>query len=218
MPAIYRFLAVFGATYLVANLLLALPAVREPFLTTFRELSAKTIEWAFSDAHIETQDAFDASGRADPNTFYLVYGNPATLRAEQERAVQAGLSEYRASTFSFQIFLFQLFAVPFFFLISLFVASPMRMAERLKYGTLAILILLTLLLTKCILLAAFHIASSGIGIYPLSESEQSLVSRLVSMMSMGFSIAFSFVLWLGLGFRNSRFMELFNEIFKEIRR
>ncbi|MCC6754150.1 MAG: hypothetical protein IT266_09235 [Saprospiraceae bacterium] len=217
MPLIFRFLAVFGATYLAANLVLAVPSVRDPFLASFRWLSAKTIKWAFSDAHVETQDAFDTAGKRDPNAFYLVYGNPVTLRAERERAVQAGLSEYRASTFSFQIFLFQLFAVPLLFLVSLFVASPMPIAGRLKYGLLAILILLILILTKCLLLAAYHIASSGIGLYQLSEGEQSLVTRLVSMMSMGFSIVFSFVLWLGLGFRNSRFMELFNQMFKEIR-
>lgn len=198
-------------------LLLKIQIVESCINSGFRNSVEWVLHQAFPEAYIETQNYLDANNQLDPNSFYLVYGNPATIAAEEAYAAQQQLKEYKISTFSFQFFIFQMFVVPFVFLFSIFLASPIQWKKKLSNTGFAALALLALILLKTLLLTLFSIANTQIGIYTLSESQLSWVFHIISAMTLGFSVMFVFCLWLLLGFRNSTFNTLFSNYINQFK-
>lgn len=198
-------------------LLLKIPIVESCINSGFRNSVEWVLKQTFPEAYIETQNFADANNQLDPNSFYLVYGNPATIAAEEKYAAQQQLKEYKISTFSFQFFIFQMFVVPFVFLFSIFLSSPINWKKKLINTGYAALALLALILLKTLLLTLFSIANSQIGIYTLSESQLSWVFHIISAMTLGYSVMFVFCLWLLLGFRNSTFNTLFSNYINQFK-
>ncbi len=217
MNPILKFIGLCLVFYTAFMMLFKLDGIESGMNKGFRN----TVEWilkkTFPEAFIETQDFKDASNRIDPNSFYLVYGNPSVIQAEKDYATQNQLSEYKISTFSLQFFIFQIFVVPFIFLISIFLASPMPWRSKLIYLSIASLILILVMIAKLILLTQFSIANNQIGIYELSDSSLKLVFYIVSAMTLGFSIMLVFCLWLILGFRQSAFNNLFSNFINQFK-
>lgn len=57
--------------------------------------------------------------------------------------------------------------------------------------------------SKTIFYALSVISDSTIGIYKLSQSASSMLTRFINLTSLGFSITLAFILWLIFGFRKS---------------
>lgn len=57
--------------------------------------------------------------------------------------------------------------------------------------------------SKTIFYALSVISDSTIGIYKLSQSASSMLTRFINLTSLGFSITLAFILWLVFGFRKS---------------
>ncbi len=217
MSGVLKFIVFCLLLYTAFMLLLKIPLVESGINSGFRSSVEWVLKQAFPDAYIETQNYLDANNQLDPNSFYLVYGNPKTIAAEEAYAAQQQLKEYKISTFSFQFFIFQMFVVPFGFLFSIFLASPMDWRKKLIKTGISALALLTLILIKTLLLTLFSIANTQIGIYTLSESQLSWVFHIISAMTLGFSVMFVFCLWLLLGFRNSKFNSMFSNYINQFK-
>lgn len=211
---IVRFILIFIIAYAIT----AYTADHAPVNTMVRNVFKWTVEQfaqsTFQNAFIETQTTKNASGGTDKNAFYLVYGNPSTIKREQDEALQQGLNQYRISSYSIQLFTFQMFTVPVAFLLSLFIASPMNTKAKLINFIFAASVLILIILIKSMILLAFSISNQSIGIYQYSADTMQNLARLISMMSLGFSIMAGFILWLIFGFRNSSLAELINGYFK----
>lgn len=217
MNQILKFIVFSLLIYTALMLMLKIQIVETGLNSGFRN----SVEWilknTFSDAYIETQNYIDENNRIDPNSFYLVYGNPATIAAEEAYAAQQQLKEYKISSYSFQFFIFQMFVVPFVFLFSIFLASPMDWKKKLSNTGIATLSLLAMIFLKTLLLTLFSVANTQIGIYTLSESQLAWLFHIVSAMTLGFSVMFVFCLWLLLGFRNSTFNNLFSNYINQFK-
>ncbi len=214
MKQVFQFVLVFLVAYTAIILLVQSRGAEEAIHSFAKSAVQASLKSFLPEAYIEIQDVKSPDGKMDLNSFYVVYGNPATIQAEQLEAQKQNASEYRISTYSFTLFLFQLFTVPIVFVCSLFIATPMEWKKKLKFIAVSLLIILCVIFLKCILLALFNIANAGIGIYALTEGQMNLTVRVVSMLSLGFSIITGFVLWLVFGFRNSHLMNLFNDFVK----
>lgn len=214
MKGILQFVLVFVVLYAGFILLLQTASMQPLVNGFFRDLTEWTIKASLPKAYIETQDFINEQGQPDPNVFYLVYGNPEVIRAEQDYAARMGLREYKISTYSIQFYIFQMFTVPLAFLISIFLATPAPWRRKSIYLALSLLILTAVILLKCSLLGLYTISEAKIGLYVLSESTSSLVYRVVMALTLGFSIIFGFCLWLIFGFRNSPFSDQFLDYLK----
>lgn len=204
--------------FVIAYALIAYTADHAPVNTLVQNVFKWTVEHfaqsTFQDAFIETQKINHESGGTDKNAFYLVYGNPTTIKREQDEALKQGLSQYRISSYSIQLFTFQMFTVPIAFLLSLFMACPMKSRSKLKNFILAASILIFIILIKSMILLGFSMSNQSIGIYQYSDETMQNLARLISMMSLGFSIMVGFILWLIFGFRNSTLAEFINGYIK----
>jgi len=80
----------------------------------------------------------------------------------------------------------------------------------------ALLILLVVILIKVYFLILYNLNASATGVYRLSESELEWVLRLISMLTLGFSVMLCFVLWLIFGFRKSNLTTVFSDYFKNM--
>ncbi len=214
MRLVMQFVLLFIIAYTAMILLVQTKFAEQTIHSFAKSLVEGTLESFLPDAYIETQDVQSAQGKMDWNSFYVVYGNPKTIQMEQLEAQKSQATEYRISTYSFTLFIFQLFTVPIVFIISLFLATPMDWKKKLKSILIAVAIILAVILSKCILLALFNISNTGIGVYSLSETQMNIIVRVVAMLSLGFSIISGFVLWLVFGFRYSQLMNLFNNFVK----
>lgn len=210
MKEILKFVGLFLILYASLIYVCNLNPIKSIINSFFRKTVEVIIKSSLPEAYIETQKFMDKNQQVDPNIFYLVYGNPAVINAEHEFANKQGLKEYSISTHSIQFYIFQMLTVPIVFLISIFGATPMTGRSKVKSLAIGLLLLFLLILFKCILFALYRISSSNIGIYELSDSSLSIVSRLVMILTLGFSIIYSFCLWLLFGFRNSVFSTQFN--------
>lgn len=180
----------------------------------FRQSVELSVKGALPDAYIQTQEFKDANQNLDPNIFYLVYGNPKVIQAEQEFANKQGLKQYKISSYSFQLYIFQMFTVPFGFLLAIFLATPMFWKTKMISLGISWFLLIILLMIKCILISLFSISNQKIGIYSLDETQANVVFKMVNALNLGFTIFFSFCLWLIFGFRNSLFNEQFSQFIK----
>ena len=218
MKGIIKFTLLFVVLY-AGFILLLQTAFMQPVVNGFfRDLTEWTIKASLPKAYIETQDFIDNKGKADPNVFYLVYGNPEVIRAEQDYAARMGLREYKISTYSIQFYIFQMFTVPLAFLVAIFLATPAPWKRKSANLVLSLLILTAVILLKCSLLGLYTISEAKIGLYALSESSLSLVYRVVMALTLGFSIIFGFCLWLIFGFRYSPFSNQFLDYLKRFQK
>ncbi|MBK8451632.1 MAG: hypothetical protein IPL42_17090 [Saprospiraceae bacterium] len=210
MKDIFKFIGIIIATYAVIMLLLNVSFLEKPFNSIFRQSLESIVKLSFPDAYIETQDFLNAKQKSDPNVFYLVYGNPAVIKAEADYAAKQNLSEYKISSYSSQFYIFQLFTVPLVFLISIFVATPIPFNKKFINLGFSILCFLVFIYFKSYLLTLFSISNSQIGIYQLNDSSMAMLSRIISALTLGLSIILIFCIWLIFGFRNSVFYSQFN--------
>lgn len=211
---IFLFLIGYGLIIYICNLNFTQSVINSLFRSTVK-LSIKT---ALPNAYLETQNYLDSDLKTDPNVFYIVYGNPSVINAEKEFATKQGLKEFSISTYSIQLYIFQMLTVPFTFLISLFLATPMRWQSKLKSLGISLLLLFLVIISKCVLLTLFSIANAKIGIYTLSDSGLFIIYRAVVMLTLGFSIVICFCLWLLFGFRNSLFSSQFSNFIKSFQK
>ena len=214
MKEILKFVCLFLISYGLLIYISNFNGVRMIIHDFFKSSVSIAVKSALPDAYIDIQNYFDADHKIDPNIFYVVYGNPTIINAEKEFATKQGFKEYKISTFSFQLYIFIILIVPFSFLISLFLATPMRWQTKIKSLGISVIILLILIISKCILLTLFNIANLKIGIYTLSDFSLYLVYRATTMLTLGFIIIICFCLWLLFGFRNSLFSSQFNNFIK----
>ena len=119
-------------------------------------------------------------------------------------------------TKSIQFKLFEMFTIPLLFLISIFIATPIAVRQKLKGLLWSAIILLVFLLFKVLLLALFNISNARIGVYELTDASMSSLNTLISMFSLGFSMSLALILWLIWGFRKSSFIHYLNQIFSNL--
>lgn len=216
MKEILKFLLLFLGVYAVVIFLQNFQPVQSAIQHGFRTSIELFLKASFPKAYIETQNYQDAAGKFDANIFYLRYGNPEVIQAEHDFARKNQMKEYKISSHSIQLYIFQLFTVPMAFLLALFMASPMLWKPKLKYLLLTMGIMSLIILLKVNLLTLYNMNISKIGVYTLTIQELSWVFRLISMLTLGFSIMICFILWLLFGFRNSRFAFIVNSFFKNL--
>lgn len=217
MKSIFKFIGSVIVVYTLLILIYNYTFINKPVNQLFRNAIEFVISTTFQKVFVETQDFIDALQKKDPNIFYVVYGNPSVIEAEKAYAAKNNLKEYRISTFSFQFFIFQILIVPVAFLVSLFVATPMELKLKMKYLGISLLLFFIFIFIKSALLSYYSFIQSQIGIYSLSDTAFTLLARSVSALSLGFSIIFSFCIWLVLGFRYSNFYSQLNLLLKQIK-
>ncbi|MBK9109159.1 MAG: hypothetical protein IPM92_12540 [Saprospiraceae bacterium] len=216
MKEILKFLLLFLGVYAIVIFLQSFHPVQSAIQYSFRSSIELFLKASFPKAYIETQNYQDAAGNFDSNIFYLRYGNPEVIQAEHDFARKNQMKEYKISSHSIQLYIFQLFTVPLAFLIALFVASPMLWKPKLKYLLLSLTIMSLIILLKVNLLTLYNMNISKIGVYTLATEDLTWVFRLISMLTLGFSIMICFILWLLFGFRNSRFALIVNSFLKSL--
>lgn len=214
MKPLYRFILLTILVYAMIMVMLSNSFASKFLCSGFQEMTTIFLKWTLPEAHIESQQAFDALKRPDPNSFHLIYGNPEIIRAEHQYARSQNLKEYKISTYSIQLFFFQLFTVPVAFLLALFIATPMPWKQKVKFSGIGIVLLLIAILSKVYLLMLYNFNVSAIGVYRLSASGMEWITRIISMLTLGFSIMLCFVLWLLLAFRNSKLASLISDYLK----
>jgi hypothetical protein len=216
--AILKFSGIFLICYLVCLGLFTQSFVGNATYKILRGITTKSIQWVLPSAHVEAQEYKDPnSGKKDPSAMYLVYGNPLLIKKAMEEARKSGQSQVNIPTRSIVFRLFEMFLVPLFFLISIFIATPLSIKEKLKGLGYSLLILLLFLILRCIILAMFNISNDQIGIYEYSESTMDNLSFLVSVFTLGFNMSLAFVLWLYFGFRKSSFSVFFISLFNQVK-
>jgi hypothetical protein len=218
MKDILKFVVLFLMSYGILIYLCNQKLAQSLINDNFRHTVEYFIKATLPNAYIETQNYVDANGITDHNLFHVVYGNPEVIHAEKEFATKQGLKEYKISTYSFQVYIFHMLIVPLVFLLSIFLATPMPWRSKLKSITISLLLLLALIIGRCILITLFEIANIKIGIYMLNDSSLYLCFKLVSMLTLGFSIMFVFFLWLLFGLKNSLFASQFSNFIKSFQK
>ena len=191
-------------------------AVRIKMNSFYSKTTSSFIKLGLPSAHIETQNVFLPNRKIDPQKVFLVYGNPETIKNEMEEARRNRLSEVKISTKSTHFYFFELFTVPLLFLASLFIATPMKLGQKLLNLIIAMLFMFLYINSKTIFYALSVISDSTIGIYKLSQSSSSMLTRFINLTSLGFSITLAFILWLIFGFRKSEIATFFSSYFDKI--
>lgn len=107
MSGVLKFIVFCLLLYTAFMLLLKVPMIESGINSGFRSSVEWLLQQAFPEAYIETQNFVDGNKQVDPNSFYLVYGNPKTIAEEEAYAAQQQLKEYKISTFSFQFSYFK---------------------------------------------------------------------------------------------------------------
>ncbi|MBK9270049.1 MAG: hypothetical protein IPM48_00495 [Saprospiraceae bacterium] len=209
-----KFIGFFFLSYLFCILILTQSFLSNSSYAFIRSMVVFSVKAALPSAHIEGQIYKDIStGQIDHSSMYLVYGNPYLVQKAIEDARAAGLSEVSVPTKSVRFKLFEMFLVPLFFLISIFLATNIQLKTKWKGLVWSLLILGMFLFLRCIFLVLYHISSEQIGIYELSESAMGNLSWLVSVFTLGFNMSLAFILWLIFGFRKSSFVNQFLSLF-----
>ncbi|MBK7812693.1 MAG: hypothetical protein IPO62_07425 [Saprospiraceae bacterium] len=216
--AILKFSGIFLICYLICLGLFTQSFIGNAAYKLLRGISTKSIQWVLPSAHIESQEYIDpSSGKKDPSAMYLVYGNPLLIKKAMDEARKSGQSQANIPTRSIVFRLFEMFLVPILFLISIFVATPLTIKEKLKGLCCSLVILLLFLVLRCIILAMFNISNDQIGIYEYSNGTMDNLSFLVSVFTLGFNMSLAFVLWLYFGFRKSSFSTYFVSLFNQLK-
>lgn len=218
MKDILKFVGIFLLSYGLLIYLFNFQPVKSIVSKIFRSTVEYTVKMALPEAYIQTQDYLDEQHKIEPNVFYMVYGNPAVIKAEKEFATKHEMKEYTISTYSKQVYVFHMLTVPVAFLISIFIATPIPFKLKLKSIGISLFLLLIVIVAKCIFLTYYGIADSKIGIYTMSDSALNLSGRIAMMLTLGFSIIFGFSLWLLFGFRNSLFSSQFTSYIKSFQK
>ena len=205
MNRILKFALVFLVCYGLLLMLMQVRSFSRPVFTALKSMSTVWVASFLPSAEISSQ-WMGASGGSD---MYLVYGNPVLISAAKEEARRNRLQYATLPTRSLEIHLFEMFIVPLFFVVSLFVATPMNWKKKSLFVLYSLLILLAYLLLKLILLSVFEISNARIGVYELEDGMMSFLGRLLGVFSLGLTITLGFALWLLFGFRNSKFADVF---------
>ena len=215
MKPLIQFLLITVLAYSLLIALLSTSAASGALCSSFRIVSTAFLQLTLPEAYIHSQDAF-VQQKKDPNSFHIVYGNAEVIQAEHQYAKSQNIKEYKISSHSIQLFFFQLVTVPISFLMALFIATPMPWRKKGSSLSFALLILLVVILIKVYFLILYNLNASATGVYRLSESELEWVLRLISMLTLGFSVMLCFVLWLIFGFRKSNLTTVFSDYFKNM--
>ncbi|MEP7196335.1 MAG: hypothetical protein ABI851_07420 [Saprospiraceae bacterium] len=165
------------------------------------------ISTTLPSADISTQDINDKTKSA--SDIYLVYGNPLLIQKAKEEARQSKQAYATLPTKSMELHLFEMFVVPLFFILSLFVATPIAWKEKLKGLVISFVLLYAVILLKLLMLSLFEISNSRIGVYELGDSSMNLLSKVLGIFTLGLSLSLAFILWLIFGFRKSSFVDHF---------
>ncbi len=212
MTDILRFAGWFVLTYLVLLICYQSSFVSSVINITIRDLSTSMVSTVLPSADISQQNLKGKSnGSSD---MYLVYGNPYLIQKAKEEAKTSGQAYASIPTKSLELHLFEMFVVPLFFLISLFIATPMVWKEKLKAFGISTGLVLVFILIKLVILVQFEISNARIGIYEFGDTGMKIMARCLSIFSLGFTLMLSFILWLAFGFRKSKFIQIFNTLFK----
>lgn len=218
MKSIVKFLVLFLASYGLLIYLAELKQVQPVINNAFRSCVEFFVTSTLPDAYIETREGRDQNNVMDPNAFEIIFGNPAVIKAEKEFAMKQRLNEFKISSYSITLYIFQMLTVPMAFLIAIFIATPLHWKPKSVSLGISLLILFSLIIGKCVLLVLFNIANAKIGIYTLSDTGLEWVYRFVMVLTLGFSIIFSFCLWLIFGFRKSQFSNQFSSFIKSFQK
>lgn len=215
MKDILKFLFIFIFCYILFMWLLSQWGDRMGVYSVFRSAVTGLVTVCLPSAHIESQIFRNPeTNQTDPSSMYLVYGNPVLIQRAMDEAKKSGHSEIRIPTYSTTFKLFEMFGVPLFFLLSIFIATPLSIKLKMKGMAISLFLMFVFLLFRCVFLSLFSISNQQIGIYELSGSSMDLLGVMVSVFSLGFSMSLCFVLWLIFGFRRSAFITYLTQIFK----
>ena len=215
MKPLIQFLLITVLSYSLLIALLSTSAASGALCNSFRIVSTAFLHLTLPEAYIHSQEAF-VQQKKDLNSFHIIYGNAEVIQAEHQYARSQNIKEYKISSHSIQLFFFQLVTVPISFLMALFIATPMPWRKKGRSLSIALFILLVVILIKVYFLILYNLNASATGVYRLSESELEWVLRLISMLTLGFSVMLCFVLWLIFGFRKSNLTNVFSDYFKNV--
>lgn len=214
MTEILKFAGWFVLTYLVLLISYQSNFVSSLINKSLRSLSTSTASLVLPSADISQQNL---KGKTNSSSdMYLVYGNPYLIQRAKDEAKASGQAYASIPTKSLELRLFEMFVVPLFFIISLFVATPMNLKDKLKAFGITMGIVILFILIKLVILVTFEISNARIGIYELEDTGMSLLARCLGVFSLGFTLMLTFILWLILGFRKSNFIQIFNTLFKNV--
>ncbi|MCC6815098.1 MAG: hypothetical protein IT267_01640 [Saprospiraceae bacterium] len=214
MKEVLKFAGFFVLTYLVLLGLYQFSVVKGPLNKSLRFISTVTCSSSFPSADISQQNLKDRSN--SDSEMYLIYGNPYLIRKAMEDARSSGQRYATIPTRSLELHLFEMFVVPIFFILSIFIATPLRIKEKLKGISITMVSIIIFILFKLCLLTLFEMSNARIGVYELGDSAMNFLSRLLGIFSLGFTLMLGFILWLIFGFRNSKFVEQFNALGRNV--
>ena len=214
MKFIVRFTIIFILTYAMCLLLYKLNFISKPINQTLKNITTSWVATFLPSADISYQEM---NTKTNSNSdMYLVYGNPVLIQSAKEEAKRSSQQFATIPTKSMELHLFEMYIVPLFFLMSLFVATPLEWKSRMKGLAISILILLIFILIKILCLCLFEISNNRIGIYELGDSNMQWLSTILGVLSLGLSISLVFILWLIFGFRKSNFVQNFKLLFGNV--
>ncbi len=211
MKSISRFAILFVLFYALCLLLFQSSVVSKPVNQLLKGISTGWIAALLPSADISSQQVASSKSASD---IYIVYGNPVLIQAAKEYALKNKQQYATLPTKSMEIHLFEMYIVPVFFLLSLFVATPMSIKNKTVGIIIGVLILVLYILIKLLCLSLFEISNAQIGIYELSDKLMRNLSTLLGVLSLGLTITLAFVIWLIFGFRKSSFADNLSQFFK----
>ncbi len=206
---VLRLALIFVVSYLIGLGLLQISIISSPIYYFLRSLSTSMVSIALPSADISSQLIKGKSA----SEIYLVYGNPILIERAKEEAKQSGQKYATIPTKSMEIHFFEMFIVPWLFIISLFMATAMSIKDKTKGLLISTGILILYTLIKIIILTLFEISNSRIGVYEFGDSSMNILNILLGVFSLGFAITLGFVCWLIWGFRKSKLAESFRNFF-----
>jgi len=217
LRSLLRFILLFIVTYGLGVFAFSKMDIFTSLHAFFRNSVEFVVSTALPSCEIEAQKFVDPiTKKEDKTMMYLVYGNPFLMKKALEEARASGQGYATMPTKSIQFKLFEMFTIPLLFLISIFIATPIAVSQKLKGLLWSAIILFVFLLFKVLLLALFNISNARIGVYELTDGNMSSLNTLISMFSLGFSMSLALILWLILGFRKSSFIHYLNQIFSNL--
>ncbi len=210
-----RFILIAGIIYFGSIAAFNLPPVEGVFNASILRVSEGILTVLLPDASIKVVTGKEDNGRRSPNVMQVNFSwtkeqiNQMTQKALQEK-VQNLTVPHRFTKY----FIYQFFSIPLILFFALFLATPMKLLDKMKAVLYGGIILFVFLWGKLFILVLFSISNTRIGIYELSASTMEILLKVASILTLGVSVILVIVLWGIFALPKSRMLDSFQQILK----
>ncbi|MDX1683737.1 MAG: hypothetical protein R3275_00800 [Saprospiraceae bacterium] len=214
---ILRFALLFLLTYFILTAVVSWMGMDSGINSFFRGISKSTLSLTMSELKFNTKPERQNGILNDNKMIVEFEWTEEKIQEAIQEARRTGKADIEVPYRFISYLIFEFFVVPFLFLISLILATPMQWRLKLTNGLIACLIMLAFLLVKLYIMTLFSVSKARIDVYELSDGTMDVLLTVVSMLTMGFSIIIAFFLWLIFIFRNSHLKRLMQDWFTSIK-